>query len=186
MGVWRGGIEIVALFGEGAVVGERRNLQLADLVADAIDDAGNGAILADLDILVVRRNGDGAAVALQRIAFAGHDLAVGVKGEVTVAGIAHAIGRLHREKAFAVDGQVERRAGGFNAALADIAGDTGILDEADRLLAGLAFGGRDMGDVFFEFGGFALEAGRRDVGEIVRDHVHRTIGRQLLRKTNEK
>ena len=71
-------------------------------------------------------------------------------------------------------------------ALAEIAHDAGILDEADRLRAVLAFGGPHLRDIFLELRRLALEAGRRDVGEIVRDHVHRAIGRELLRKTNEK
>ena len=51
----------------------------------------------------------------------------------------------------------------------------------------LAFGGRAPASTYSSnLRGFALEAGRRDVGEIVRDHVHRAIGRELLRKTNEK
>ena len=46
--------------------------------------------------------------------------------------------------------------------------------------------GRIMRDIFLELRGLALEAGRGDVGEIVGDHIHRPIGGELLRKTNEK
>ena len=182
-----GGIEIVALLGQGAVIGEIRPAAALPIwLATPLTMLEMVPSWPIMHILVVGGDGDGAAIALQRIAVAGHDLAVGVQGEMAVAGIAHARGVCTAKKPLPLMRQVVGRAGILDIALAEVADDAGILDEADRLRAALALGRRDLGDIFFEFCGFALEAGRRDVGEIVRDHVHRPIGRQLLRKTNEK
>ena len=177
-----GGIEVGAFLGQGARIGEVDDAQLADLAGLAAD----GAVGRDMDVAVIGRDGDGAAVALHLIALAGHQIAVGVEREMAVAGVARAGRGLDREIALAGDGDIIRRAGLFDIALADVAHHAGIFHEADALRTGLALGGAHLGDVFLELRGFALETGRGDVREIVRDHVHRPISGELLRKTNKK
>ena len=67
-----------------------------------------------------------------------------------------------------------------------LAHQAGVLDETDGLQAGLTLGGPHHGDEFLEFRGLALETRRRGIGDVVRDHVHRPVRGELMRKTNKK
>ena len=128
----------------------------------------------------------GAAFAHHRIAVAGDEAPRIVELEMAVAGVAVATGGLHHEIALAVDRQIEGRVGGFDAALVQIAHHALVLHEADRLRYRFAI--RRAARVVItssNFTDFALERGRGDVREIVRDHVHRPVGRNLVRQRNE-
>src|SRR5215831_1717077 len=102
-----------------------------------------------------------------------------------IARVALAIRRLDDEIALAMDGEIERRVRILEAAFAEVTDDTAVGDEAERLHADLALGRAHAFDEFVERRRLALVSGRRDVREIVRDQVHRAIGRDLVRKTYE-
>jgi len=182
----RGGIEIAALLDQEGTVGKVHQLQLGELVSDAVDHARYRAVGRDADVAVIGRDGDGAAVTLHLIALAGHQIAVGVEGEVAVTGVAHAGRGLNREIACAPYGHIISGAGLLDIALIGVAHHAGVFYEADRLQPFLALGRTHHGDKFLELRGFTLEAWGRDVGDIVRDHVHRPVRGELMRKTNEK
>ncbi len=138
-----------------------------------------------MHVAVVGRDRDRAAIALHGIAVRGDDLAALVEREMAVAGVAFTLRGLNREIALAVDRDVEGRVGGVEAAFRQVAHHAGILHEAQRLRAGLPFGGRNLGDIFLEGRFLPLIGGGRHIGQIVRDHVHRAIGRDLVRQADE-
>src|SRR5665213_2952808 len=76
------------------------------------------AVVADLDVVVVRLKGDWAIFAEHRRTFATHQIAGIVDLEGAVAGVALTARGLHGDEALADDGDVERIAGALHRTLA--------------------------------------------------------------------
>ncbi len=141
---------------------------------------------ADMDLAVVGRDGDRAAVALHRIAVGGDELAGLVEAEMAVAGVAFAVRRLHHEETLAVDREIERAHWWCRDGPRKGRAPTPVSCTKLRRWAPLwPSAGGTVTTYSWKVGSSRWKAGGGDVGEVVRDHIHRAIGRDLMRQTDE-
>ena len=145
------------------------------------------AVGGDGQIGFLRREQDRAAKAENRIAVGGGQAAFSVDLEMTIASVALAVRGLDHQPALAVDGDVQRVAGGDHVALAEVADLARLMDVGNLpVRAAHAVDLRNRHDELLELEAVALVPGGLEVRQVVGDGVHLVLQGHLARQAYEK